>query len=517
MAPPIPLPLPTMPPLQGLPHDPRWAVRMSVVLALFLLAAHLAMRVDLAGRHIFDLLGAEENVVYSLIKVLGGGPLYSDPEALPFDITQYTPAYYILLRPVARLLGIDGGSPHEVYQLIRWAGLGLNLLFVAIVHALARRMGAPRHRALLWSVLLLILLPRQVYSRPDTLSLLLFAASMALFLSGLRRADPAARRRLIDGAVVVGALAPFAKQSGVLALLVIGGALLFGRQWRALARATALGALVVAIGATWCCLHYGTEVFHANVVKGIRNGTNLQEWTWTLLRKNGPAVLACQLIGLVLAVRWLRRDEPSTQALGVGIVITWLFALLTSLKQGSSQGYYTECLALCVVAIATEGATWRLSTRPWAPWALLLLAFMCVRPWQVRWGAAVVLGRQAADEEQPAYARAQAMAMALGSDPELAQGLVLLTAHDPLENFIVGRSVLTQKDILLLDAAREQYDLSAFNDALENGGIHWVIATGPVDKLPLVGRSHPPLEPYRVLYGYHVFRNSAAPDPQALR
>ncbi len=508
-----------MPSPQGdIPHAPaRWPVIGCWALAALLLATNLSMRTDLVGRHLFDLLGAEENVVYAMIKLLQGGPLYSAPEAVPFDVVQYTPVYYLLLRPVAAVLGIDGSVPHDVYRLIRSVGLVLNLLFGALVFGMARGMGARTPWALLWSAVLLALLPRQVYSRPDTLNLLLFGASMLAFLASQRRDPGADRTRLLDLAVLFGALAPFAKQSGVLALLVIGASLLATRQWKVLFRATGLGAALVASGVALCCWQYGADIFFANVVKGIRNGVNMQEWTWTLLRKNGPDVLIYQLLGLVLAIRLIRSGAHAATALGVGIVLTWAFALLTSMKHGSSQGYYTECLALCLVALAAEGSLWRFPVQRLAPWVLFALALISVRPWQVRWGVAVALGRQAPDEELPAYRQAQAMARLLQEDPQLSSGLVLLTHHDPLENFIVGRSVLTQKDILLLPAAREQYDLQGFHAALDNGAVQWIISTGPVDKLPLVGHRHPALEHHRSVHGYEVYRNTAAADPAGFR
>ncbi|HEY0979049.1 MAG TPA: hypothetical protein VGE21_16380 [Flavobacteriales bacterium] len=497
-------------PVRSFLRYPQWLWAACLGLAGVLTLTTLAGRWSLLDSYSLDLNGAEENVVYGVIKALGPAPLYTDPEVVPFDVIQYSPAYYGAAVTVCQLLGVDGQDPSEVYRVVRSMGLALNLLYVLLAFGLARRLGADRPWAIVWAAVLLLFIPRQAFSRPDALHLVCFAAAMFAFLPALRLQPGSERTRRMDLAVVLAALDPFTKQSGILALLIIGAALLFTRQHQALLRAVLIAALVIGSGVLLLCLHYGADIVHANLVTGIRNGISATPETWLAYQLAEPSFPLVQLIGVVAGIIFLRRAEPLYRCLGIGLVLSLLFGHLTGLKHGSSTAYHMENMFLTVVVMALLPNERAGNARKVVEITLLGTALFCVRIMHLKWGVVVLLGNAGPDPHRAAYADAARMATEMQQDHELREGLVLLTAHDHLENFLVGRSVITQKDIVLLESSKAHFDFSGFPRAVANGDVRWVLSRAPVERLPMLGPPPRPLVPYAERHGYHIYLNPPA-------
>ena len=100
-----------------------WIVaRSALLISLVAGATFLAMlllRLHLVSAYAPELGGIESNVIYTLQRILDGYPLYVDPAAPPYAITQYTPLYYYLCWGVGRLAGVDAANVHHVYVLSR--------------------------------------------------------------------------------------------------------------------------------------------------------------------------------------------------------------------------------------------------------------------------------------------------------------------------------------------------------------------------------------------------------------
>lgn len=489
------------------PDTYRWWTLFQMVplaIAVGLFITTFAGRASLVDTHELNIMGEEQNIVYGVIKWMQGTPLYSDPEALPMDIIQYPPAFYYLAGGLGTAFAVDTTEPQEVYVLIRTIGLVLNLLFAWSCYWIARELGAPWWWAVLWGTVLFSFLPRQVYSRPDALNLVLFAGSMYFLLRG------AGRRSSNDllFATLLGCAAVMAKQSGVLALGVIGAWALFTRQWTVLLRHVVLSTIVLAICIGWLCLHYGTHVIVLNLVTSIRNGIDLTLFR-TLLTPRFLGMFLVQAIALVLCWRWWRGTGPQLKALSVAYSLSIAFGYATSIKYGSSTAYYMEGMLLATAAMALwSGSSWVVADRSRLV-GISLLALLFIQPRQVAWGATVLLGRDTVVNELHEYQEAKAMAAFLREDPRFRKGLVLVYYHDHLENFLVGRSVLTQKDIYQLPTSAAHYDLSAYRNALEDGTIRFVVMRSP-GPLALVGDAHPPLALADQRNGYLLYINSAS-------
>lgn len=481
----------------------QWA---SVALALVLLATTLASRTSLVDTHLLNIMGEEQNVVYGLIAQMQDGPLYSDPEQLPMTIVQYGPLYYYIVGGVGTLCGVDATEPQAVYILGRAMGLLFNALFCLTCFLLARRMGAMWWAALLWAVVLFSFLPRQVYSRPDALNLLLFGCGMlALFRSaqgGHRSPWP------ILLAVACGCLATLGKQSGMLGLGVVGCCLAMAGRWRLLALGVAAGLLLLATATAGLCWHYGTDVIYKNLVLSLHNGIDLRLLR-SILSPRFLGMFMVQALGLFMAWRWWRQGDHVQRAWALAFPLCLVFGYLTSMKFGSSHAYYMEGLLLACAAAAhvqsrMQGAV--------AQVAMVVMAALFVHPPQLLWGIHVLLGGDRVANEHEQYARAASMAAELRTDPAFRDGAVFVAAIDHLDNFLVGRSVLPQKNFFWLGTTRTDYDLSAFERALDDGTIRYVVAPMPVERSLFPADRREGLVPLGVRHGYHVYMNPAV-DP----
>ena len=90
-----------------------------------------------------DIAGMDMNVVFTIQKVLLGNALYMPPDAAPFDISQYTPLYYLVVAAVAKIVGVPGDDPIAVTRVARAVSALVAAAIALTVYRFARaRLGA---------------------------------------------------------------------------------------------------------------------------------------------------------------------------------------------------------------------------------------------------------------------------------------------------------------------------------------------------------------------------------------
>lgn len=483
----------------------RWGV---LGLALLLFAALLYWSVRAVALYTTDLGGIEGNVVYGIQKLLLGLPLYEDPERPTFDVVQYTPLYYYLAAGIGHLSQVDPAQPQQVFILSRLVSLACNLATVWVVFRLIGRLGVARWLAAFWSMLVFATLTRHFYSRPDSLYLLLFALSMALFLRALARPVGRDHRRLLAGSTVVACLSILAKQSGVVALGTIGLYLLWQRRWKDLSAQVAIAAAVLGLAFGALCMRYGGHVLYQNIVTGLKNGFSTEIFRTVFLTRRYLTIIVFHVLGGVLAVRWMRGQDLVRKALGLAIVTTFVFALVTGLKSGSRLNYFLENFVLLFVALAL------LSTVPPPRMRLvpvLLLGYACLHFTLGVLRLRVVVRHIELQDGARQYAEAKALAGHLLSDRQLQPGTyVFINGRDFLEHFLVGYGVLDQKDIVSYSRSL-LYDYSDFISAMEDGRVRFLVSRPPVERLRYFGHTFTGFVPIEGPPGYHLYKHRASP------
>ena len=98
------------------------------------------LRIFLIGSYDADIGGVENNVAYSISKMLCGDALYENPESGSFDITQYTPLYYYVATGISQLFHLNPlNDLHAIYAVGRSLSLCFNLLSVVVLFLMLNR------------------------------------------------------------------------------------------------------------------------------------------------------------------------------------------------------------------------------------------------------------------------------------------------------------------------------------------------------------------------------------------
>lgn len=486
------------------------------MLALALFAALLYWSFRAVGLYTIDLGGIESNVIHGIQKLLMGLPLYEDPERPTFDVVQYTPLYHYLVAGLGHLFGVDPAQPQQVFVLSRLVSLGCNLASVGVVFGTIRRLGVARWLALFWSLLLFATLTRHFYSRPDSLYLLLFAASLALFLRALALPEERAQRRALLWATGVACLSVLAKQSGVLPLGIIGLYLLWQRRWKDLFAQAAFAAVLLMLALGALCLHYGGHVLYQNIVTGLKNGFSLEIFRTVFGTRRYLTIVGFHVLGGVLAWRMMRGTDPVRKALGLAIPITFLFALVTGLKSGSRLNYFLENFLVVFVALPLVFTMRKERLSRYGQVALLAYAFLHFTMGVLRLRA-VVNGIETKEHGSERYAQAAGIADHLRNDRHLAPGqYVLVHERDFLEHFLVGHGVLDQKDIIFYSPPG-LYDRSRFFAAMDDGQVRFVVSRQPLTSIRFLGRTFDAFAPVDTLFGHVLYEHTAARPERGFR
>ena len=470
---------------------------MAVVGISFL--AMLALRIHLITAYIPELGGIESNVIYSLQRILDGYPLYVDPATAPYSITQYTPLYYYLCWLVGKLFQVDAANVHQVYILCRTVSLVLNLLFAGtaffILHNIFRVRKALSFVAFAYAF---VYLDEESFSRPDSLYSLLVLVSIGLFLKMLIQKEQRPSQFYLISASVVSITAIFAKQSAIyLPMLLLFFLLFYVRNIR-----WTLAALLSMGGAfSLLFLMSGGGDVHAflqNTVQGVNNGASLAWFAKRIMIEHFQKERIINILGLFIGTYYLAKGKADTlKFLGLCILGSFAFALVTSVKIGAAPNYFTEFIVLTVIGaivfVTNNDAlfrkpylikeTWGSSYKPL--FYLLLVIFTLPPRFAGKFQKKVVEVYQVGEK---GYTEELAVVDYLYKEGHLqSSDQVLVTTHvqDYLNKFLYKNVIFPQKEIVKANPPGV-YDYSLFKQGLRQGTVKYIVASlseGHVDTL----------------------------------
>jgi hypothetical protein len=487
--------------MNGATHKARWTAatalpRLLLVALAGVALALLAVRLDLLQQHRTDIAGAEFNVVYGVQKLMLGQPLYQDPELPPFDIVQYTPLYHAACAAVGSILGVDPLDPHSVFLVSRWLSLLFNLATVLLVFVTVRRMTSWPFA--LWAALLTFAaFSQHFFSRSDSLYALFFVGAIHCIT---RWSDAAStrRNRWLTLAAVCAVLALMAKQTGAFVLVLIPLYLCFIREWRALLRFSAVAGLMLAFSLGAVMITVPLEIFQKNVVQGLMNGMSFRFLRMMLQPHLYMHYIVWHIASIALVTPLLRQRHPDLRFFATALPISLSFSFVTALKSGSDFNYFFENMVLVFMALAlyfggaarleTPGSRWTV-IRPWLGVAVMAysLSFSVhrtrmFRGWSLHHSEPEALMAAYRDDRQVRDALREEMGL---RDDEG----IFITYRGPLEHLMVGQSMLTQKDIIEW-SVDPPFDYTAFDRAMRDGTIRFVISDQPLDPLQVMGRTY---------------------------
>lgn len=457
-----------------------WYVAFLFVLTVFL-------RLVLIDTYKADYGGSDQNVIYGIQRILLSEPLYQDPSQPAYAIIQYTPLHYYLAAGTARLFHIDGRNVEGVFAVSRTLNLLFNLLTILIVAGMIRTWSSARDKIWTYALPAIIILTTHYYVRIDSLEILFFTAAMATYLRYLQRGGTGLvwRAALLCGACVM------SKQNGVLSIGIIGFSLLF--QQRKLFLAIGFGVLsILAAGViAWLCNGNHWLAFYQNPYLGLKNGMDFS-WLYTIfISQFYYDLILCYFVSAVLAFYAFRATKDKAyQFIATGAVLSFLFALVSGLKIGSSNNYFTEMLLFVLVGLPlflesdySDRTLFRLGRKRVSLRLFAGIAFFVLITSKTMGFFTSIYIEKRLVSDKAEYEREAGLYRYFKETLQLKQGEhVYFTNRAWLDNFFIGYSLFPCKDVIYQTyvSSPNTFDYSGFIQGMNTGLVKYVV-TGPED------------------------------------
>lgn len=465
-----------------------------------------------------DVGGIESNVIYSVLRMLAGYPLYQNPEQAPYAITQYSPIYYYLTAGLSRLVGLTANDVYDVYVVGRCISLTANGFYVWGIIQLARRLQLPTSLAALAGLTAFVLLPPQSYARPDSLCNALVIWTIWSVLHWHVSAPTKSPAYGAGLTALLMAVALFSKQSALCLPIIVGSYLvLFKSSFRQIL--ISLGWFVLFMGVLYSCF-FGQEttLVYANIIRGINNGIDLANFRYNLVDHYLRPFAWLVIPGLAISIRYMLFEPGNRQFVGLATLGLFVFALVTGLKWGSALNYFTEFTGLACLLVAD--VLWQLRTihSDWANVGRLglVLGIIWVVPvnaMNFNWGRTFGVPINMTQYKQE-RAVAQYIKNELRQCPDC---LVYSTLYNSsyLNSFLVRNCVVPQQDLMIGSAyPLRSFDYTDLDRAAHDGRIQLVVSRDGETEAPL----SPPVylanyHPVKSLEGYTVYKFNGLTAP----
>lgn len=492
--------------------DARWMRTLFVGGLLLAVLTTLYVRVHYVDNYTLDTGGYDQNVVYGIVRIMNGTPLYTDPQQAPFSIVQYAPLHMRIIGALGRLLDIDPADVSSVYLLTRSWVLVLDLLSGWILFSIGRKSGLAPWLAFGVSAAHFTGLTVFHYMRPDGTYLLLFWLHVWSFIR-LVAAHPSPRPwSSMLPSVLLAALAVCTKQTAAFIFLLAIGFFVQQRRFLEAMRYTLLAAVALAGCALLCSLEGGWTNAYRNIVLGIVNDVGI-EWLWNLVRTKYFLIgLPITLLGVAIALPWLkRRTEPLHTYIAIGTIIGLLWALVTGLKAGMNLNYFAEHYTFATLLIAIRTNDLERSASRSIRWLFIMVLPAVALLRSAMLFSAFEVTRFHADDPATYHAE-KAVVEQLRAHGLKDAEFVALWHRGYMELFLPEQTLMDQKDIVYKSRRHGQLDLSAFHRMAESGTIDYVVAPMDVDDVVILGQRFDHYLPYFHTDRFRVLRSPRKAD-----
>lgn len=496
--------------------------RLTVFLFLFFTIT-LLLRLVLLGYYRPDYGGIDMNVIYGIQRMILGQPLYQDPQQPLYGVIQYTPLFYICCSYAGRLLGIDGLDVQSVYVIARSLALICNLMMLGIGALMLRSWYFSRQQALAFSLPLLMMLTTHYYQRGDSMHLFFFAASMYMLVLFIR----SGAWYYILAAALCSACCIVSKQSGMLCAGIIGCYLLFAEPKIRYALLYGSGFLLFTLLLLQLCIHGNWSGLYANAWLGLKNGISLDFLYTIFISQFYYDLIPCYFLGGIIVYTAFRKSKDRQfRFLATGAGLSFLFAVVTGLKIGSSNNYFTEFLFFVLLALPWllyrdfaqlflfRIRNYKVTIRRYGFIALIIL----VASKTLGFFTSMYLERRLVSEPER-YARDQQLFRYFRDQLHIRPGeYIYFNESSFLNNIFIGYSILPTKDVVsqVYRCNPDTYDYSRFTAAMNTGLVRYVVVPEGdytinrfAEELAFVRFDPERFRPLASIAGYRVYRFAA--------
>jgi len=411
----------------------------------------LAIRLLLSGYHNSSLGGIEQNVIYGIQRLLLGQDLYQNPSLPPYAVMQYTPLYYYLIAGLARLSSIGATDVQEIYVLCRSMALLFNILTVALVALTIRTWQLSWLCAFGFAMPVLMVLTTHYYTRGDSMHLFFFAAALYAYVLHSQRKG----LRDIIAAAVCSAGCIMTKQSGILIIGIISFCMLVyehkRRAWLLYILCTAGIAYLVADAAN----NGNWQAFYQNTCLGLKNGIDPSFLYLIFTSQFFMDMVPCYVLGAIAA--WLAAKhikDKTFRIIATGAVLSFVFAVVTGLKIGSSNNYFMEFLLCLLIALpylllhySSSRQLFKLSKRQVTIRGLGHFALLVLVTSKTVGLFSAVFIEGSVKDTRGEYEQQQALHAYMKEKLDTT-GYIFFTDRSFFDNIFIDRSIMSTKDVV---------------------------------------------------------------------
>ena len=200
--------------------------------SLFICFLLVVLKLYISVSFIPDISGSEGSTILPIQRQLAGLPIYTDPQEIPFLISQYTPLYFSLISSAAKILSVAPEEVHKVFIVSRFTSILITIAGSLIIGLfLYTRVKIGKPTAILAACFIFQILSQWFLtsSRPD--SLLFFLTT--IFVAFVHKAISEENQENVwwIAAILIGVTAFFTKQNGATLCISIGIYLISKNQW----------------------------------------------------------------------------------------------------------------------------------------------------------------------------------------------------------------------------------------------------------------------------------------------
>ncbi|MDF9795311.1 hypothetical protein OKW21_000574 [Catalinimonas alkaloidigena] len=511
--------------------------RLILAVVLLGLMATVVLRIVLIFTFIPDLGGVESNVIYSIQRVMDGYPLYMDPSDPPYSITQYTPIYYFIIYALGKLFQISASDVESIYILSRSVSFIFNLGFAYLsALILVDIFKGKKWMGFIAFTFAFVFLDEESFSRPDSLYNVMVMATIYVFLLFFRKGVKPKKVSLLVLASLLSVFTIYVKQSGIfLPVLLVFFVLVYCQniRWASISVAT----MLVSFTALLFLFTGGNLVpFFQNVVEGVNNGISLKWFVEKIVIEHFQKERFINIFGISLSIYWLvKGGSHQLKFLGLAMLGSFLFALITGVKVGAAPNYFTEFIALTVIAtliflqkydrlIYEEKTHHHDAPDNFKILFYLILVGMTLLPRLAGKVDTELIKAQPHILGKAGYQSNKAIADFMYEEEKIQpedQVFITTHVHDYLNKFLYRNAIFPQKEIVYRNP-EGVYDYNKFKQGLQNGDVKYIIASVAEGNIVTEGgeqvisedflsADYSDYKPIKELNGYVIFKSKSAP------
>jgi hypothetical protein len=301
----------------------------------------LLYRITIALNQTPELLNGETNNIWNALKVISGKPIYTNPEAIPYEIFQYTPISQL---PIIFFAWFENNFfPSQDFIFTLGAGRILSLVYniltaFVIFKILKNQLKVRTFLAWFGSLIFLCLLPHHFFAiRPDSMALLFTITGIYFFTKAYFQDHQTSF--ILSGVIL--SFSFFVKQDAFLISGAFGIVLLLSKNIRGLILFSASLFFTLGILLFIAPVFLGSN-FYNSVFGGVALEMKFSQFSYVLLRYFTFYYLLAALVIFSISIVIKNRNEHGKHLLFffITFIVTFCFAALTSFKVGSHFNYY---------------------------------------------------------------------------------------------------------------------------------------------------------------------------------